>query len=209
MRIQNFVLYIESKFKMKTMGFQGCRTNGTMANNETCRATPEIQDGGYETGRRIILRDINHLPVLCPPAWIYSFHLEFRFYLKYQGTCINFRFHVRHLEFQVLRDMKYSRTQLHWVDHPKNNIYCKIIVVFIISAKQYMRNSCSWCNFLLRLAILFAVTLWYLTFFWLDNFLPSQCRKPHEIMPTHSLDIEVKSPGVKKIYPRLANMWFH
>ena len=150
-----------------------------MTDNVACRATSEIQDGGYETGRRIILRDINHLPVLCPPSWIsgvarhvtlsvivplgsaslktYSFHLEFRFYLKYQGTCINFRFHVRHLEFQVLRDMKYSRTQLHWVDHPKNNIYCKIIVVFIISAKQYMRNSCSWCNFWLRLAILFPV----------------------------------------------------
>ena len=142
-----------------------------MTDNVTCRATPEIQDGGHKTGRWFVSLNIILLPVSYPPSWIwdvivplgsaslktYSFHLEFRFYLKYQGTCINFRFHVRHLEFQVLRDMKYSRTQLHWVDHPKNNIYCKIIVVFIISAKQYMRNSCSWCNFWLRLAILFPV----------------------------------------------------
>ena len=161
---------------MKTIGFQGCWAQWNYDwQCIACRATSEIQDGGYETGSRIILRDINHLPVLCPPSWIsgdmlhcrsqfrwvqhslktYSFNLEFRFYLTYQGTCINFRFHVRHLELQVLRDMKYSRTQLHWVDHPKNNIYCKIIVVFIISAKQYMRNSCAWCNFWLRLAILF------------------------------------------------------
>ena len=120
----------------------------------------------------VIQREIFQLPVSCPSYWIsdvarhvilsviiplgstsletYSLHLELSFYLKHQGRCINFRFHVRHLEFRMLRDIKYSRTQLHWVDHPKNNIYCKIIVAFIISAKQYMRNSCSWCNFYLR-----------------------------------------------------------